>query len=265
VTAPSFHPLADLFPLMEGADFDALVNDIKEHGLREPILLFEDQILDGRNRSRACEQANVEPIYQDWISDGAPQAFVVSKNLHRRHLNESQRAMVAAKLATRKRQDSLIPGGIYAKKLDGQIPTSSGMAQQEAADLLNVSRSSLVDAKIVQREGSADDIKAVEQGVAAVSTVAKQIREKVPPKARAKQRAESKSQVGKNPERIQKQQINAEIWGRIRESLTHLTSLPLPADVAAIARTNDKTGLVDARLSKATRWLKEFSDAWHGQ
>ena len=92
-----FHPLADIFPSIIGNEFDALVADIRDNGLREPIVLFDGQILDGRNRYRACEQAGVEPRFETY--DGAdPAGFVVSLNLRRRHLNEGQRSAVAAKL-----------------------------------------------------------------------------------------------------------------------------------------------------------------------
>lgn len=92
-----FHRLADLFPLVEGAEFAALVDDIKGNGLREAIWLYERQILDGRNRYRACIEAGVVPAFRQYEGDD-PLAFVVSLNLARRHMNAGQLAMVALKI-----------------------------------------------------------------------------------------------------------------------------------------------------------------------
>ena len=87
MTALEFHPLANLFPLVEGTEFDDLVADIGAHGLHEPIVVFEDKILDGRNRYRACMAARVEPTFTVYMGDD-PISYVVSLNLRRRHLNE---------------------------------------------------------------------------------------------------------------------------------------------------------------------------------
>jgi len=71
VTALKFHPLAGLFPLMEGAEFDELRDDIKKHGLREPLCEYEGKLLDGRNRYRACEAAGI-PIPSNMIEHFDP-------------------------------------------------------------------------------------------------------------------------------------------------------------------------------------------------
>ena len=84
------HPLAEIFPLMEGTALAELTADIKAHGLREPIVLFEDKILDGRNRYAACLAAEVEPRFIPYLEDD-PHSFVLSLNLHRRHLTQEQK------------------------------------------------------------------------------------------------------------------------------------------------------------------------------
>jgi ParB-like chromosome segregation protein Spo0J len=94
-----YHPLANCFPLMEGAKFDALVEDIRKHGVREPIWRYEGKILDGRNRWRASQAAGVDCPVQEYTGSD-PVSLVISLNLNRRHLNEGQRAMIAVHLAT---------------------------------------------------------------------------------------------------------------------------------------------------------------------
>jgi 16S rRNA G966 N2-methylase RsmD len=89
------HPAADLFPLMDGQEFDELVQDIKANGLIEPLWLTPDNLLlDGRNRFRACGVAGAEIRTRTY--DGAdPIGFAISLNLKRRHLTTGQRAMLA--------------------------------------------------------------------------------------------------------------------------------------------------------------------------
>jgi ParB-like chromosome segregation protein Spo0J len=93
----AFHPFADLFPLMEGREFEELVIDIGEHGLHEPIILLDDLILDGRNRYRACLAAGVEPLFVPYGGDD-PAAFVISANIRRRHLTNEQKRELIEKL-----------------------------------------------------------------------------------------------------------------------------------------------------------------------
>jgi ParB-like chromosome segregation protein Spo0J len=105
-----FHPLADLLPLMEGEEFDALVADIKASGLRERIMLYEGKILDGRNRYRACLKAGFEPVTIQLPPICDPVAYVISANIRRRHLTADQKRDLIAKLikATPEKSDRQI-------------------------------------------------------------------------------------------------------------------------------------------------------------
>jgi hypothetical protein len=102
-----FHPLADNFPLMEGQEFADLVVDIKTHGLHEPIVIFQGQILEGRNRYRACKAAGVSYVADNILDpEFDAVAYVVSKNIHRRHLTAEQKRDLIEKLLKAKPQSS---------------------------------------------------------------------------------------------------------------------------------------------------------------
>jgi hypothetical protein len=120
------HPLANLLPQLDGGAFDELVADIRVNGLLEPITIYEGLVLDGHNRLRACKAAGIEPRFVTFDGDD-PLAFVISMNLRRRHLDESQRAMVAARLANLRQ-------GEPATLKPANLPVS----QAEAGKRLNV-------------------------------------------------------------------------------------------------------------------------------
>jgi hypothetical protein len=153
-----FHPLAEIFPLIEGAEFADLVADIRQHGVREPIWLYDGKILDGRNRYRASSVAGADCPMREYLGDD-PAAFVVSLNLKRRHLTESQRAMVAARLA------NVSVGRNWAN-----LPNKT--TNEQAATLLNVSERTVKTAKQVHERGATELVEAVEQGRVSVSAAA---------------------------------------------------------------------------------------------
>lgn len=154
-----FHAYSEIFPLIEGADFDALVLNIEAHGLREKIVLYKGKILDGRNRFLACEKARVKPAYRDFIgNDEDALEFVISANIHRRHLTESQRAMAAARIAN-------LPLGSNQHSAEG-VPIGTG------SKMLNASVRSTMRARKVIEKGSKDLQRAVDHGDLPVSRAA---------------------------------------------------------------------------------------------
>lgn len=89
------HPLCTLFPRLGDAEFSSLVEDIRANGLREPIIIHDGMILDGGNRYRACLDAGIEPATMKF-GGGNIVSYVLSANLHRRHLSVSQQAAIVA-------------------------------------------------------------------------------------------------------------------------------------------------------------------------
>jgi len=92
------HHIAGLLPKLARDEFEALVSDIEAHGQNDAIVLYEGMILDGRHRYWACQKLGIEPKLRDLDPDVDPAAFVVSANIHRRHMSREQRHEVMQKL-----------------------------------------------------------------------------------------------------------------------------------------------------------------------
>ena len=184
-----YHSYANIFPLIEGDDFDDLVEDIRENGLHEKIILLDGQILDGRNRYRALGRLretravrgkgwgaysgqpiiaeDLDPkagvgLFEAYLSDlqGPALDFVISRNLRRRHLTTSQRAMVAADLGR------LGWGGQRSKGSNEPLSTD------QRAKMLNVGRATVTRAQAVVDKGEPELQESVRRGETSVDTAA---------------------------------------------------------------------------------------------
>lgn len=176
-----FHPLANIFPLIEGQDFEDLVRDVREHGLREPIVLLDGKILDGRNRYRACVEAKVLPGSLDSLtvsqlkhikhfspmggalpSQDELLAFVLSKNLHRRQMSDDQRRMVGARIVNLKQ----------GRPAEEQTSPMANISRDTAAQMLASDVAGIDRARAVISHAAPEVIDAVDRGVMSVRSAA---------------------------------------------------------------------------------------------
>jgi len=168
------HPYCTLFPACTEEELQALIEDIRQNGLLVPIVLLDEKILDGRNRYEACQELGIEPETVEY-KGGDPLGFVISKNLHRRHLNESQRAMIASEIANlqhggnNRKQPANLPvaNSLQDKELGeggGFSASLPQVTQAEAAKMLNVSERSVRTATKIKKEASPEVIQQVKEG-----------------------------------------------------------------------------------------------------
>lgn len=210
MTNLEFHPLANLFPLIEGAEFEQLVADIKANGVREPVITYEGKILDGRNRFKAANAAGAEVPFREY--EGAdPLGFVISLNLHRRHLNESQRAMVAAAIAT------------LGQGKPANLPVKP-VTQAEAAERMQVSERSVRAAAKVRDEGAPELADAVRSGAVSVSAAADVA--ELPKAEQAEIVAKGEREILEAAKRIRQEKAEA----RREENAAKLAAAPPPPD-----------------------------------
>lgn len=155
--AVRWHEYADLFPWIEGKAFDEFRESVRAEGVVEPIVFLDHAILDGRNRYMAARSLGIDYPRVDYLGDD-PLGFVIAKNLPRRHLDTSQRAMLAAKLAK-------LPRGRPAAD-------SVAMRADDAAAMMNVAPRTVDFAIRVERQGAPELKAAVEAGEIRVSLAA---------------------------------------------------------------------------------------------
>lgn len=175
-----FHEVASLFPLMSAEEFAALAADIRQNGLREPLWTFEGKIIDGRNRYLACEESGIEPVTREWDGKGSLVMFVVSLNLHRRHLSSSQKAALAVDvlplLEGEARQRQLAAQNNNAARAVPQkvAEQAKGDSREQAAGMFKTNHSYVSDAKKLKEENP-EKFEAVRSGEKTITQAKREV------------------------------------------------------------------------------------------
>lgn len=120
------HDACSLFPMIGGEEYQALKRDIVEHGQREPVIVVDGVVVDGRNRLRACRELGLEPVVRELTAAeaGDVHALVISLNLHRRHLTAAERGSLLAAYMER-----IGAGKKQGKRTDRGQGTSASIAE----------------------------------------------------------------------------------------------------------------------------------------
>ena len=145
------HPLSAAFPAMSADDFQALKDDIESNGQREPVIVLDGMVLDGWHRYRACTELGLKVTQFTFPATDDPVAFVLSHNLHRRHLTASQRA--AAVVAC----TEWTPPNIGRRRVE---PSSTlAKTNAEMAKAAQVTPRTITDAKAAHKAGLGEAMK----------------------------------------------------------------------------------------------------------
>ena len=154
-----FHAVAGIFPMAEGDELDKLAEDIRANGLLEPIWIHpnDGSIIDGRNRYRACLKAKIEPKTRKWNGTGSLVGFVISMNLHRRHLTAGQKAAVGVEMlplleAEAKARQATSTGGSKPQLRPRLDEAAIGRSDAQAAKAVGVSRGYIAVTKKIKEE-----------------------------------------------------------------------------------------------------------------
>lgn len=164
MTEQAIHPYCAAWPDLPPDELQALADNIYERGQDLPIFRYKKQIVDGKNRFKACQLAGVTPNFEEWRpskpdddekTDQEIYDLALASNM-RRHMTTGQRAMVAASLSKMRFGDNQ-----HKTKEGVGIPTPS---QGDTAKQFHVSRESVNTAAKVLANGSVSLVEAAKNG-----------------------------------------------------------------------------------------------------
>lgn len=166
------HPLSAAFPDMSREEYSELLDSVGKIGILNPIVIFEDMIIDGWHRYMASVELDIECPADDLPEHIDPREFVIAQNISRRSLTASQRALAVVTVNAWRRS------GVTNKAHPEDAPEKT---KKQLAEMSNTSTATIERAKKIVTDAVAEVIEAVhagEIGLVKASEIAKMDKDK---------------------------------------------------------------------------------------
>ena len=197
------HPLALLIPVMQEGDRSRLKEDIRIHGVNEALWLHEGKVLEGRTRYGICLELGIKPDFKAFKGACSPRTFVLSMNIHRRHLTPSQLAAFGVeelledleKEAKERKRTNM--NSVHTQKVEY---AQKGESAELLGKFLKVNKQYIYDAKSI-KEKSPETFKKIVSGDLTISEAKLQLK---PTQPKKKKKRRSRKFENKYREMIEK-------------------------------------------------------------
>jgi hypothetical protein len=143
----------NIFPDMADEKFKMLLSDLSDNGYDSsfPVYLYQNKILDGWNRYRACTELNILPEYVEFEGTDIEAIHFVMRTNKRRDLTSSQWACIAVEaddiVKVIKEQARERQGKRTDLTFGNKFPEVEERASQQIADIFNTNEKYIRDAE----------------------------------------------------------------------------------------------------------------------
>lgn len=235
------HPIADAFPLMSKEDLSDLAGSILVNGQKQPIILYQKKILEGRNRYLATQLAKVEPVFQEFTGDN-PYQFAAEKHFASHKYKSAQRAMMGARLV-KVSQEQQYEGVVLSNRIAGEFA-------QVHYDVIS-------EARRVIDYGTPEEIRIVDSGEKGLMDIIKavRLRGKLVPGGNKKGRAPTQQMQ----QYVKHRRTQMVLWKELRDAMESLSHMPKASEMVRAARAVTKSSGTLKAIPAAIEWLIDFN------
>lgn len=163
-----------LIPPLSPEEYQYLEENILKDGVREPLVVWGDILIDGHNRYEICQKHGItyKTVNKDFESDEEAERWIILNQFGRRNLTKFQRSELALKLkpmlaAQAKERQKIYCGNQYDKKSglrQNSVQVQKGKTSDDIAKIAGVSRDTIRKVSVIQEKGSPEQIQRARTG-----------------------------------------------------------------------------------------------------